>query len=720
MNRLAALGLAAATAALPAEPWPLEKLYQRPYVWGTSPSAHSWSRTGHRLGFLWNAEGHRFLDLYVWDAAARKRVRVTSLESLDDEFWKTAEQKDDRRRNYIRPEAGLASFALSDDGRRAAFAYKGDLFLADTTGATPPLRLTRTKIAESKPRFAPGAKRLASIRGGQIVIQDLDNGQLWQVTDIEDGHELQDYAWSRDGRHICYWTGRGGRKLPLPNYSGRFVVAPQFDRSVAGDTPAETAIYIIPARGGKPVALDLGPLGGKAFFSTVEWSPDSQRIVFQSENANSARQTIVVADPATGKSATVVDETDARWVFTSETGWSPDSKWLWFTSERDGFAHLYKVPASGGDAVQLTRGRFEVRGERFTHPPQWAGDWIYFSSTENGPSERHFYRILPDGSGKEQLSRGPGLHDGLVTEDGAHTAWMRATLEAPFDLWAGDARVTSSPRPEFSSLPWPQSRFVTFPSRGDRQTVHARMLLPPGYNLADRARQWPCVFFIHGAGYATSVLKQWGSYNDLRFVYNAYLANKGYIVLDIDYRGSSGYGRDWRTGVFLHMGGPDLDDILGGVDYVRSLGNIDTARLGVWGVSYGGFLTNMAMFLAPDTFRAGSSWAAVNDWENYNAWYTGQRLTTPEKHPEAYRRSSPLLFSAGLKNHLLIVHGMVDNNVLFQDAVQLTEKLIHEGKDFSHIYYPQESHGFVRDETWIDALRRTTEWFDRHLRPETP
>ncbi|MEZ5355201.1 MAG: prolyl oligopeptidase family serine peptidase [Bryobacteraceae bacterium] len=691
LSRSAIAATFALAAAFGAEPWPLERLFSRPYVWGTSPSALQWSRTGQRLGFLWNAEGHRFLDLYVWDARGKNRTRVTDLESLTDEFWKTGEQKDDRRKDYVMPEAGLSSFTLSADGKQAAFAYKGDLFVADTSSAKPLFRLTRTKISESRPAFSPDSSKLASIRGGQIVVQDLGSGQLWQVTDIEAPRELQGYAWSRDGKRICYWTEQAAaRRIPLPNYSGRLVTASPFDRSVAGDMPPETGIFVISSQGGAPVEIGLGPIGGKAFFSTPEWSPDSKRIAIQSDAVNSSRQTILVAEASTGKSTVVVDEKDPAWVFSSEFGWSPDSQWLWFTSERDGFAHLYKVAAGGGDAVQLTRGPFEVRGERFTHAPQWVGEWIYFSSTENGPSERHFYRVRPNGSGKEQLSKGPGLHDGLLPEDGRYIGWMRATLEQPFDLWVDETRVTTSPKPEFAGLPWPRTEFVTYRSRQDGKTVHAKILLPPGYSLGAKGQQWPCVFFIHGAGYATSVLKQWGSYHDLRFVYNTYLANKGYVVFDLDYRGSSGYGRDWRTGVYLDMGGPDLEDVLGGVDYVRSLGNIDMKRLGIWGVSYGGFMTNMAMFRSPDTFRAGSSWAAVNDWENYNAWYTGQRLGSPTANPEAYRRSSPILFSNNLKNHLLIVHGMVDNNVLFQDAVQLTEKLIREGKDFPcNIYYPQ-------------------------------
>jgi dipeptidyl aminopeptidase/acylaminoacyl peptidase len=257
---------------------------------------------------------------------------------------------------------------------------------------------------------------------------------------------------------------------------------------------------------------------------------------------------------------------------------------------------------------------------------------------------------------------------------------------------------------------------VSFPSPYDGKKVAAKLLLPPGYdpNRKD-GKLWPAVFFIHGAGYATSVLKQWGSYVDLRFVYNSYLANKGYVIMDLDYRGSSGYGRDWRTDVYLHLGGPDLEDVLGAVNYLRSLGNVDLKRMGIWGISYGGFMTAMAMFQSPDTFAAGASFASVNDWLNYNAGYTEERLTKPLQNPEAYRRSSPIYFSSGLKNPFLIAHGMVDDNVLFQDAVQLTEKLIQEGKRFEHIYYPQESHAFLRDETWIDVFRRTTDFFDRHL-----
>ena len=295
--------------------------------------------------------------------------------------------------------------------------------------------------------------------------------------------------------------------------------------------------------------------------------------------------------------------------------WSPDSRSILFTSERDGWSHLFVTGIDGGTPQQLTRGPWEIHTERlFARDPQWIGETIYYSSTEVSPAERQFYRIRPDGSGKQRISSREGLHVGVVSEDGRFRAMLAADLKNPFDLFVGPVsasdeslqRITRSTRTEFQQYAWPETRFATFPSRRDGKPVAAKILLPSGYRLEDRNQKlWPAVFFIHGSGYATSVLKQWGSYQEQRFVFNCYLAHKGYVVIDPDYRGSSGYGRDWRTDVYLHLGGPDLDDVLGAVDYLRSLGNIDMRRIGIWGSSYGGFMTGMAMFLSPDTFARG-------------------------------------------------------------------------------------------------------------------
>lgn len=664
------------------------------------------------LLFLWNESGNRFLDLYAWNG---RRVRLTNLEDVKDDLNLSAAEKDDRRKRYLEPARGIADFDMSRDGRRAAFAYRGDLWIVETGGGRLPLRLTKTRAVESNPRLAPEGRRLAFARDGQVLVQDLADGRLWQVTDIEsEAGSLENFSWSPEGKRILYTQLAGkSRQVLLPNFSGRLITARSFDRTLAGDDPQEASTWVVASEGGKPRMMDPGPWGAKVYGAEPEWSPDSTRILQRVMHPSMKKQQILVHDAAEGKTVVAHEASDPAWAEEIFAAWSPDSKQVLFNSDRDGWFHLYRAPASGGEPAQITRGAWEVHPETFDHDPHWVGEFIYYSSTEAGPSERQFYRVRPDGSGKQKLSTREGVNAGFVSADARYTALLSADPSQPFDLYVNGERVTTSPRPEFSQYPWPETRFVQFRSRGDGRTVHAKMLLPPGFGPQDRRA---VVFFIHGAGYATSVLKQWGSYMDVRFVFNCYLANRGYVVMDLDYRGSSGYGRDWRAGVYLHMGGKDLDDVLGAVDYLRGMPGIDAGRMGVWGSSYGGFLTNMAMFLSPETFRAGASWAAVNDWENYGAFYTEQRLTRPQQNPEAYRRSSPIHFSQSLRNPLLIVHGMVDSNVLFQDAVQLAGKLIYERKDFAQIYYPEEDHLFVRDETLIDAFRRTAEWMDRHLR----
>ena len=704
------LSLTLAFSATAAD-WSIEKLYTRPFVWGTAPDRLTWAENKPVLVFLWNEEGRRFLDLYAWHAPAKRRVRITELEFARDEFNPLSDENDERLKANRMPDAGLSDFAVSDDGARVAYVWRGDLYLAQTDGSKRE-RLTQTKASESAPAFSPDGTRLLFRRGGELFTQHLQTGFLAQITEGPTGAA----TWSPDGTRIAYVKSTPGstRTQVLMNYSGQFARAQSFSRGVAGDDGSASSRYVVASTGGKPVQLQDAFPGQRGRFGQPVWSPDSRSLLVTATSADHHTKQVWVLDAKTGKGKSVFEDRDDRWVSAEFEGWSPDSKWLVIASDRDGFIHLWKAPAAGGDPVQLTKGNWEIDTESFSYPPQWIGNQIVYCSTEAGTNQRQLYRVAPDGTGKRPLTTRPGLNVGAMSKDGQFLAVRHANLNAPWDLFVNNERVTTSPRAEFASYDWPKTEFIEFPSRIDRALVKAKLLLPPGYSPQ---KQYPCVFFIHGAGIASSVLQQWGSYQELRYVFNAYLANSGYVVMDLDYRGSSGYGRNWRTGVYLHMGGPDLQDVLGAVDHLKSRGGVDMKRLGIWGVSYGGFMTNMALFLSPGTFKAGSSWAAVNNWENYNPGYTQQRLSTPAAHPEAYRRSSPISFSGNLRDPLQIVHGMIDSNVLFQDAVQLTEKLIQERKPFEEIFYPQEDHRFVRDETLIDAFSRTAHFFKEYLQP---
>jgi dipeptidyl aminopeptidase/acylaminoacyl peptidase len=245
--------------------------------------------------------------------------------------------------------------------------------------------------------------------------------------------------------------------------------------------------------------------------------------------------------------------------------------------------------------------------------------------------------------------------------------------------------------------------------------VPARLYTPHSVGAQPDPRR-PAVVFIHGAGYLQNAHRYWSSYFR-EYMFNHVLASRGYVVLDVDYRGSAGYGRDWRTAVAGHMGGKDLDDIVDAAGYLVAEHGVDPKRIGVYGGSYGGFLTLMALFTSPDTFAAGAALRPVTDWAHYNHPYTSNILGQPPKDAEAYRKSSPIYFAGGLKSALLICHGMVDTNVHFQDSVRLAQRLIELGKeDWELAAYPVENHGFTEASSWTDEYKRILALFERKLR----
>jgi dipeptidyl aminopeptidase/acylaminoacyl peptidase len=277
-------------------------------------------------------------------------------------------------------------------------------------------------------------------------------------------------------------------------------------------------------------------------------------------------------------------------------------------------------------------------------------------------------------------------------------------------------QLTHTVSEEFARLPWVEPEVVEVPSSQGRP-IYARLYLPAAERGRGSRGRPPAVVFIHGAGYLQDAHLGWSSYFR-EFMFHTLLAQRGYVVLDLDYRGSAGYGRDWRTAIYRHMGGPEVEDLADGVRYLVERHGVDPARIGAYGGSYGGFLTLMAMFKKPELFAAGAALRPVTDWAHYNHGYTSNILNTPELDPEAYERSSPIEYADGLAKPLLLCSGMLDDNVFFQDTVRLSQKLIElEKKNWEVAFFPVEPHGFREPSSWLDEYRRILELFERHLEP---
>jgi dipeptidyl aminopeptidase/acylaminoacyl peptidase len=432
---------------------------------------------------------------------------------------------------------------------------------------------------------------------------------------------------------------------------------------------------------------------------------------------------VLLLDPATGKTKTLAHLHDDAWIdgpgaFT--LGWLPDNEHVYFESERDGFAHLYTVSINGGEPTQLTAGQFEVSAVRLSQDKTK----FYFISSEGSPFERHFYSMPVTGGARTRITAMPGNNIVDISPDETLLADVYSYSNKPWELYliankpadsspaAAAKQVTTSPIAEFFTHDWIDPRIVSFKAR-DGATVHGRMYMPSKWKPGG-----PAVVFVHGAGYLQNVHRWWSQYYR-EYMFHHLLMERGFVVLDIDYRGSAGYGRDWRTGIYRHMGGTDLTDHVDAVQYLVREHRVDAKRVGLYGGSYGGFITLMAMFTAADTFAAGAALRPVTDWAHYNHGYTSNILNMPQSDPQAYKQSSPIYFANGLKGALLICHGMVDTNVHFQDTVRLVERLIELRKEnWSVAPYPVEDHSFDRETSWADEYKRILKLFTDNLHPD--
>lgn len=397
-------------------------------------------------------------------------------------------------------------------------------------------------------------------------------------------------------------------------------------------------------------------------------------------------------------------------------GFLPGSDKVWLISEADGYAHLYTMNPDGSARQQLTKGNWEVQDARISFDRQF----FELHTSEASPFERHFYRLPIAGGATERITTTVGGHTVVVSPDGQLIADVYSQANRPPELHVAPyqpnttlAQLTTSPTPEWLSHPWLKPEIVRIPA-SDGVQVPARIYRPRDVGARPNGA---AVIFVHGAGYLHNVHNFWSSYSR-EYMFHHFLASKGYVVLDIDYRASAGYGRDWRTAIYRWMGGRDLQDQVDGSRYLRREFGIPAERVGIYGGSYGGFITLMALFTAPKEFGAGAALRSVTDWAHYNHPYTGRILNLPQDDTLSYRRSSPIFFAEGLEDPLVMLHGMVDTNVHYQDIVRLTQRLIELGKTgWELASYPVENHGFVRPDSWTDEYRRIFDIFERSLRP---
>ncbi len=461
------------------------------------------------------------------------------------------------------------------------------------------------------------------------------------------------------------------------------------------------------------------PTNRTVTFNSIAWSPRGANAVVEIRSTDNKDRWLMLWDTATHKLKLLNRQRDEAWIGGPGIGFGPNVGWLnentvWYRSESSGYSHLYTININTNETKALTSGKYEVQQAQVSTDKKF----FYIITNEVHPGEQHFYRLsIADGK-KERITTMTGANQVTISPDEKHLAILYSYATKPWELYLQENKpggkieqiTNKAQSDEFRSYAWRDPEVITF-TASDGAQVYARI-----YKPTNPHPNKPAVLFVHGAGYLQNAHKWWSSYFR-EYMFNNMLADNGYYVMDIDYRGSAGYGRDWRTGIYRFMGGKDLSDHVDAANYLVKTYGVDPKHTGIYGGSYGGFITLMGMFNNPDVFAAGAALRPVTDWANYNHGYTANILNEPFNDSIAYRKSSPFYYANGLKGHLLICHGMVDVNVHYQDAVKLTQRLIELGKDnWELASYPMEDHAFVEPSSWTDEYKRIYKLFETVLK----
>ena len=650
------------------------------------PSQGVWSPDGRRVAFLWDRAGAQ--DIFVAEPGGASPRALTRFGDglLDAPAW-------------------------SRDGATVFFERAGDLWSVAAAGGDPK-PLWTTPEGEGDTAFSPDGASVAFVRGGDLWVRALADGAERQLTRTAENESNP--AWSPDGARLAFTAWSGTRRNESSGFAGSKMTFHYLEGY-------RTQVGVVPAAGGAVVPI----AAGDGDHTAPRWLA-AGRLTLQRVSPDLRTRDVLVADAAGGPPRLLHRDTDAKfWSLTflgSEPLPSPDGRHVAFISDADGWDHLYVADAAGGAPRALTRGRIEASR------PAWSpdGQRIAFDANEpDHPGRRQVFVAELAGGDPLAVTSGLGTHTAASwSADGRWLLYQATGPRDAADLWVTHAADGSRPRRLSDSMPAVVDRaglappqLVFYPSK-DGQKVPAYLFVPPGL---DRAARHPAIVWVHGDG-ITQNFEGWHTRRDYAVYYSfhQYLAQRGYVVLAVDYRGSIGYGRDWRQGHYRDLGGRDYEDVAAGVDYLAGLGYVDRARVGVWGLSYGGFMALQALTVTPELFACAIDVAGVVDWRDWardpdGPWIRG-RMGRPEDDPELFRRTAPIERVDRIVRPLLVMHGTADVNVPFLESLRLVDATLRAGKDVDFVVYPGEYHYFHRAHVLRDAWSRAEAFFDRHLR----
>ncbi|MBB3699082.1 prolyl oligopeptidase family serine peptidase [Flammeovirga yaeyamensis] len=744
---------------------------------GQTPHSPFWAKDSKTVYFYWNKEDKSFDQLYKFDVKSKKYTVVDAEEQKHLPTSKAVWNKKKSQSIYSKEgniylfdtKKGISTQLTSSSDydsspeyllneEKISFKRANNLYTLDLSNGLIH-QITHFKKGNA-PKKGKKSDQQKFLEDQQLELFEIvrnrkdrkeeskahkDALKLNNTSNIYIGNKyVFDVKLSSDENYVVYslGTSAGNFATEMPVWvEGTGYVKMQNARAKVGSPEDTYENYIYDIQKDSVITIDLSGLEGldktPEFFSDYDksaedykktvvmheahFSPISNHAVVDIRSYDNKDRWIAQINFIDGTLTQIDHQHDEAWIggpgisgwnfWVAPIGWVNDET-IWYQSEKTGFSHVYTYNVVSKKTTQVTEGAFEINETKVSND----GQYFYLTSNKERPAEQHLYKVSINGGEMLKITENVGKHETLLSPDEKYIVDRYSYANKPWEIYlqqnkkgAESTQITKSTSEAFDNYEWRDPEIIQFDAK-DGEKVHARIYKPSKEKDLHKA-----VIFVHGAGYLQNVHKWWSAYHR-EYMFHNLLVDNGYTVLDIDYRASAGYGRDWRTGIYRHMGEKDLSDHVDGAKYLIKEHGIDASKVGIYGGSYGGFITLMAMFNEGDTFKAGAAIRSVTDWAHYNHPYTSNILNTPALDPDAYKKSSPIYFAEGLKGDLLILHGMVDDNVQFSDVVRLSQRLIELKKEnWEMAIYPIEPHGFKETSSWIDEYKRIFKLFQEKL-----
>tara|TARA_B100000508_G_scaffold141026_1_gene145255 strand:- start:28065 stop:30359 length:2295 start_codon:yes stop_codon:yes gene_type:complete len=677
----------------------------------------------------------------IFDASSRKAY----FEVSENTLYKVIPSKNEREAVYTRKE-GIFNVQHVIDSDKIYFQIKNDLFSIDTEKNY----FKQVTITQSEKKDATSNNFLDNQHKALFIDRSKSNGSSQSKNTFAelktDELSIRSIQVSPNEKHLIYRLSSNSqpRYTNVMNFlSEDGYASPVKARPKVGTIEApnmklavysfeKDSSYILSFNDlegirtapdyykeyGRPETLEADKA---LIIHEVDFSPNGKQALISIKSFDNKDRWLLSYDLSNNKMITVDHQHDEAWIggpgisgwnyYKGNIGWIDDSH-IYFQSEESGYSHLYSFNFATGSKEALTNGEWEIHDTKLSNDRSS----FYITANKNHPGNRSFYKLDIASKSLTPILTKDGSYEVNISPDEKWLAIRYSYKNKPWELYIAKNKsnpelkqITKSTTQAFTSIAWQDPEVVKIPTENGLHS-YARL-----YEPKSDVKNGAAIIFVHGAGYLQNAHNYWSGYYR-EYMFHNLLVEKGYTVLDIDYRASKGYGRDHRTAIYRHMGEADLNDQLIGKKWLTEKKGIDPEKVGIYGGSYGGFITLMALLKHPGEFQCGGALRSVTDWAHYNHPYTSNILNTPDLDSLAYKRSSPIYFAEGLSDRLIMFHGMMDDNVQYQDIIRLSQRFIELGKEnWDLASYPIEGHGFKTPTSWTDEYRRLYKMFNRYL-----